>query len=46
MMERIKSALAWINRKIGPFWTRFQLTRWLIVAFLALIFVISAVGTF
>lgn len=46
MMERIKSALAWINRKIGPFWTRFQLTRWLIVALLALIFVISAVGTF
>jgi len=46
MMEKIKQGLAWIRRIIGPFWHRFQITQWLIVTVLGVIFLVSAIGTF
>lgn len=46
MMMRMKAFFAWIRRKFGPFWTRFQINRWIGVFILTGILVISVLGTF
>ncbi len=46
MMTRMKAFFAWIRRIFGPFWTRFQINRWIGVFILTVILVISVLGTF
>lgn len=42
----MKNWLKKVRDKVGPIWTRYQLTRWLIVIFLLCFLIISVMGTF
>lgn len=56
-LERIKKIHRWFQKRykqlkqhwdktLGPVWYRFQINRWIIVAFLSLFLIISVMGTF